>query len=306
MSEAILKALMQLFALIVDIDKIQEISEKERAIIRSFLSRQLSSELVEKYMEIFDRYLHHYHADQIDKGSIRGKKRNALTAVRILSICEQINEELEQKQKVFVIIQMIEYIAYGIEIRETELDFLQTVASAFNMDEDEYQDILHFVVYPLKEIPRKKFVLQIDNEAVSTIKDVHHITEPNLNGEISFLNVSTLNTYLLRYHGKEDLFLNGQTINSGLTYSFEHGSSIRGANIDSIYYTNVAGIFSTHLISSKISFMAREVEFRFPNSQNGIHGFNLHEESGKLVGIMGGSGVGKSTLLNVLNGNLKP
>ena len=37
MSEAILKALMQLFALIVDIDEIQEISEKERAIIRAFL-----------------------------------------------------------------------------------------------------------------------------------------------------------------------------------------------------------------------------------------------------------------------------
>ena len=53
MSEAILKALMQLFALVVDIDAIQEISEKEKAIIRSFLSRQLSSELVEKYMDIF-------------------------------------------------------------------------------------------------------------------------------------------------------------------------------------------------------------------------------------------------------------
>ncbi len=29
-------------------------------------------------------------------------------------------------------------------------------------------------------------------------------------------------------------------------------------------------------------------------------------DTGKLVGIIGGSGVGKSTLLNVLNGNLKP
>jgi ABC-type multidrug transport system ATPase subunit len=57
---------------------------------------------------------------------------------------------------------------------------------------------------------------------------------------------------------------------------------------------------------SRISFIARDIEFRFKNSTNGIQGFNLSEESGRLIGIMGGSGVGKSTLLNVLNGNLKP
>jgi len=91
-----------------------------------------------------------------------------------------------------------------------------------------------------------------------------------------------------------------------MTYTFDHGSSIRGQNIDPIYFTDVAGIFSTATISTKISFVAREVEFRFKNSENGIQNFNLNEESGRLIGIMGGSGVGKSTLLNVLNGNLKP
>ena len=90
MSEAILKAMMQLFALIVDIDEIQEISAKERSIIRAFLSRQLNIELTEKYMAIFENYLQHYHHDTIDKQSLRRKKRTSLTAVRILSICEQI------------------------------------------------------------------------------------------------------------------------------------------------------------------------------------------------------------------------
>ena len=149
MSEAILKALMQLFALVVDIDEVQEISEKEREIIRTFLSRQLNSELTEKYMSIFENYLLHYHHDALAKESVKRKKRTTLTAVRILSICEQINEELEQHQKIYVIMQLVEYIAFGIEIRDTELEFLQTVATAFNLDEDEYQDILHFIVYSL-------------------------------------------------------------------------------------------------------------------------------------------------------------
>ena len=138
MSEAILKALMQLFALIVDIDEVQQISEREKDIVKAFLSRQLSSELVDHYMQVFERYLNHYHQEQIAKGSRKERKRTSLTAVRILGICEQINEELEQKQKVYVIIQLIEYIAYGIEIREKELDFLLTVATAFNIPDDEY------------------------------------------------------------------------------------------------------------------------------------------------------------------------
>lgn len=306
MSEAILKALMQLFALIVDIDAIEEISEKERTIIRSFLSRQLNNELVERYMKMFDEYLVQYHQHTIAKDSIRDRKRTALTAVRILGICEQINEELEQRQKIYVIIQLIEYIAYGIEVREKELDFLQTVASAFNIHEQEYQNILHFVAFSLEQIPQKENVLLINSEQLPVLEEVNHLCNKNLQGEISFLNITSVNTFVLRYHGREDLFLNGQNILPGFTFTFEHGSSIRGQSIYPIYYSDVAGIFSKFSISSKLNFIARDVVFKFKNSENGLQEFNMEEEAGRLVGIMGGSGVGKSTLLNVLNGNLIP
>jgi ABC-type multidrug transport system ATPase subunit len=306
MSEAILKALMRLFALIVDIDEVQEISEQERSIIKAFLARQLSSELVDKYLNVFDEYLTLYHRDRIDKGSLRDKKRTSLTAVRILGICEKINEELEQKQKIYVIIQLIEYIAYGIEIREKELDFLQTVASAFNIPENEYENLLGFIAYSREDIPGKDHVLVINSDDKPAYKEVHHIKDANLAGEITFLNIISVNSYVLRYHGNEDLFLNGQLLHAGTSTTFEHGSSIRGSSIDPIYYSDVAGVFSKSAISTRLTFVARDVEFRFRNSENGIQEFNLVEESGKLVGIMGGSGVGKSTLLNVLNGNLKP
>ena len=306
MSEAILKAMMQLFALIVDVDEIQEVSEKERDIIRAFLSRQLNSELTEKYMSIFENYLYHYHHDAIDKESLKKRKRTSLTAVRILSICEQINEELEQQQKIYVIIQLVEYIAYGIVIRDTELDFLQTVATAFNIDEEEYQEILHFVVYPLKDMPVKEQVLLINSAEDAGVEGVNHIRNQHLEGDVYFLNIQSVNMYVLRYQGKEDLFLNGQLVQAGITYTFEHGASLRGQKLDPVYYTDVAGVFSVAAARSRISFVARNVEFRFKGSKNGIHGFNLSEESGRLIGIMGGSGVGKSTLLNVLNGNLKP
>ncbi len=51
--------------------------------------------------------------------------------MRILAICEKINEELQQKQKIYVLVQLTDYISQGAEITENELDFLQTVANAF-------------------------------------------------------------------------------------------------------------------------------------------------------------------------------
>ena len=48
------------------------------------------------------------------------------------------------------------------------------------------------------------------------------------------------------------------------------------------------------------------LEYKFKGGKLGLRNINIHEESGKLIGIMGGSGAGKSTLLNVLNSNEVP
>ena len=65
-------------------------------------------------------------------------------------------------------------------------------------------------------------------------------------------------------------------------------------------------IFNEAKPETKVSLTAKDLVFRFNDSENGIHNFNFHEESGQLVGILGVSGTGKSTLLNLLNGNIKP
>ena len=118
--------------------------------------------------------------------------------------------------------------------------------------------------------------------------------------------MKALNTYILRYSGNEDIYLNGQNILGGITYIFDRGSSIRGAGISPVYFTEIVGIISDASFENRITLDARNVNFKFKNSENGIHDLNIHEGSGRLVGILGGSGVGKSTTLSILNGTLKP
>jgi ABC transport system ATP-binding/permease protein len=306
MSESILNALMQLFALISDIHDDTVVTSREKDVVRSFLARLLNNELVTKYMKLFEVYLALYNSQRIVKGSVQDKKRTSLNAMKILGICEKINEELQQKQKVYVLIQLIDFISSGDEITENELDFLYTVSNAFNIPESEYNNIRSFIMNTPDDIPEKKRVLIINNKSVNEDAGYKYILKENLNGVILFLHIESTNTYIMRYSGNEDLYLNGQNILAGITYIFDRGSSIRGAGIIPVYFTEIVGIISEASFETRITLDARSVFFKFINSENGIHDLNFHEGSGKLVGILGGSGVGKSTTLSILNGTLKP
>jgi ABC-type multidrug transport system fused ATPase/permease subunit len=292
MSELILKALMQLFALIGDIHDATVITSRERDVVRLFLTRHLNNELVSRYMKMFEEYLEHFNAERIQKGSIKDMKRISLNAVKILAICEKINEELQQKQKVYVLVKLMDYISLGEEVTENELDFLLTVANAFYINQAEYESIKIFIIERADNVPDRKRMLIIDNNKEYKHPEGKHMCNENLNGAISFLQIPSTNTFLMRYSGNADLYLNGQNISTGETYTFDHGSSIRGQGINPIYYTEVVSIISEASFEVKISLNAHDVSFKFRNSENGIHHLNFHEESGKLVGILGGSGVG--------------
>ena len=51
-------------------------------------------------MEMFDEYLTQYQFRKNRQGKYQRQKRTSLTAVRILGICEKINEELQSETKV--------------------------------------------------------------------------------------------------------------------------------------------------------------------------------------------------------------
>ena len=65
MSEPILKALMQLFALIGDIHDDSVITAREKNIVRLFLLRHLNNEMVARYMNMFEEYLSQFNNERI-------------------------------------------------------------------------------------------------------------------------------------------------------------------------------------------------------------------------------------------------
>lgn len=306
MSESILKALMQLFAIIAHVNK-DGVSDKSRSIVESYLKLQLSLAQVMEYLGVFDEYIQIHQGDVAEKDGTQVRKRTSSNSVKVLRICQQINEELQQEQKILVVLQLLEFISFGEEITEKELDFVKTVSDIFNIPGDEYLNSHAFILEgSLEKIPFKENVLILDANEGEPLPGFKHIQYKQLDGRILVLYLPSINIYAFRYVGETDLYLNGHSIMLNRTYMLPKGSAIRSPKIGSIYYSDIVAKFIDSLLEQKVVFTAKDVEFRFKNSPNGIHKFTFSEHGGELIGIMGGSGVGKSTLLNVLNGNLKP
>jgi ABC transport system ATP-binding/permease protein len=301
MSEQILKALMQLFAIIAH--PASNASDR-RSIVEYFLKRQLNQEAVKTYIEVFNYYYELHQEKLSEKGLV--KKRTSSSSVRVLKICTQINEELTQRQKNIVLVQLLEFVKSGGEITEQEMAFVTTVGDAFHIPEEEYKHIEDLAFFGYEKLPDTKKLLVIDNNKDFQHPNVLHINQPALDGQIRILEVDSSNMYLIKYMGESELYLNGQLLEKEKIYVLTNGSSVRNPKIRPIYYGDIVSQFNIQRIKTRIVFEAREIEYFFKSGKTGLHKLNFSEESGKLVGIMGASGAGKSTLLNVLNGTYPP
>ncbi len=318
MSERILKALMQLFAIIAKVDEEEEpenleaevsdspvevTSSKGRKIVELFLNQELSSDLVQEYLDLFDEYLNTHHAKSAKKKGKR--KRTSVNSVKVLKICTQINEELAQKQKIIVLVRLLEFINANDLVTEQELEFVETVADTFNIEREEFVRIKQFVDAK-DEVIDSPYFLYINNKEGQALSEAKHIYNQTLLGEIRILRVTSVNVYFFKVVGEADLYLNGQIIPEGRHQILNQGSSIRSSKVKPIYYSDIIGRYLSDKNQEKIVFEANHITYRFKAGNLGLHDLNFRSESGKLVGIMGGSGAGKSTLLNVLNGNNTP
>jgi ABC-type multidrug transport system ATPase subunit len=300
MSERILKALMQLFSIVSEAN---EISDNSRVIVESFLKQQLNQQLVDEYLKLYDEFIE---AKTQKSDSEKKRKRTSVNSVKVLLICTQINEELAQKQKIIVLIRLLEFIYANKTATEQELEFVNTVSETFNIPKEEFDLALSFVHNTLDEKIDSLNVLVINNKKENELKQSRHIYSESISGELRVIKVETVNMFFVRYFGNSELYLNGILINKSRSHILNQGSSIRSSRVQPIYYSDIISSFFKDDNAEKIVFNVENLTYKFKGGNMGMHHFSFSEESGRMVGIMGASGAGKSTLLNLLNGAYMP
>ena len=287
---------MQLFAIISGSGQ-----KSGREIVALFLRQQLNKEMVNNYLKLYEEFAEKFHNVK------DSEKKTSMASVKVLRICNQINEELQQKEKFFVVVRLLEFLREYTDHGPQELAFVETVADAFNIEQSLFKKIQTHVDCDIENVPDDAHYLIAASEKKTDLRNAQFLQVEHLKGTLLFLRLQEENIFFVRYFGPDALSLNSQHIAPLRTYVFGQGSSIRGAKIHPVFYSDVLHRYLLTDSPATIVYRVEDVSYYFPGSQKqALHQFNLMEDSGTLVGIMGGSGAGKSTCLNVLNGNYSP
>jgi ABC-type multidrug transport system ATPase subunit len=297
MSEEILDALMQFFAIIAKQD--DGMMESEEEYVRSFLVSQLNTDKVEEFMTYF------LSKAKSDKKEGEKKLTSVNDSVRVLGLCKKINKKLNANQKVVVLVRLFELVNTSRAFTEQRMAIINTVANVFNITKEEFKDIETFVI--------QNETSKLDTENILIISDKKHICEHckqiptgEIDEDVIILHIKSSDLYFLKYTGTRQLFLNGMILSNKRIYLYAQGSTLKFPKGKPVYYSDVVSHFMADELTNKLSFNVNNLEYRFPSGGIGLRDINLSEEQGKLVGIMGASGAGKTTLMNVLSGINNP
>ncbi len=311
MSEEILKALTQLFAIITK--QGEGVTDVERQFVEQFFKQRLSKDSVQEYLDLYDSFLvdkpkkkkrrEREGKENIDseKKERKSKLTSMKDSVRTLSICKKINKTLAQKQKVIVLIELLELVNSDKNFSPQRREIINTVAEVFKVSKEEYKIIEKYVLATtIDELDYPSILIASSQEFEN--KKHYNIVSEHLGSPIVFLKIESVDLYFVQALGQDETILNSQVLRNESVYLYSAGSILKPAKGAPFYYSDVISNFNNDSEQNSISFNCKEVEFHFPNGAIGLRGIDISESRGKLLGIMGASGAGKTTLLNVLAG----
>lgn len=286
MNETILNGLLNLFAIFASSVHIER--EKAGNAVHSYLSSHFGVRSHKEYIELYSTLREMYDDSLfvLDKEQI------------VRNICEQMKVKLRAEEQLLLLIRFIEFAYSNSEEFENHLSLFHLVADIFSISDEEFEDTLAFVT----GMPSDSLLIISGNENA----EGNHITRKGMDGFIRVFFIRRFDKQIFTYHGTGTVFMNDIPLTPGIFYAWQHSSVLKGPLFLPVYYSDLLTVFNKHVRKDTIYLSGRDINFTFSNSTNGLHNFSFNLESGQLVAIMGGSGVGKSTLLSIMNGDIHP
>ncbi len=272
MTDVILSSFISLFALFGKEEQVDETRAKEMLV--SYLRRHFGIRNIDLYLDLYsDMRMAYEMTDELDsEATVKG-------------ICSTLHGKIRTSDEALLLLRLMEFCS---DDGLSALSMFDTMASQFHISVEQYRDFTDFV-----------------NNRESEHVRLHHIK--GFDGTLKTLLDPSTNLLIFTYLGDDTVRLNDVPVLSGTYQVWQQSSVLKNAAGHPVYYSSIISSYNKDDERTQaVEFRGHNVNFRFPGSDNGMHDLSFTLHNGELLAIMGGSGTGKTTLLSLLNGSLKP
>ena len=272
MTDNILSSFISLFALFGKEKQVDE--ERAKTMLANYLRRHFGIRNIDLYLDLYsDMRMAYEMTDDLDSEQ---------TATYI---CSTLHGKIQGKEEALLLLRVMEFCGSDGDVTSP---MFTTMATHFHIPEVQYKDFSDFVA----------------NRETEHVK-LHTIE--GFDGKIKTLLDQQTGLLLFTYNGSDTVTLNDVPVLPGVYQVWQQSSVLKNAIGKPVYYSSIISSYDKdRQQAEEVEFCGRDINFRFHNSDNGMHDLSFTLKNGEMLAIMGGSGTGKTTLLSLLNGSLKP
>lgn len=275
MNDIILSSLLNLFALYGAKKGIGK--DESLPLISSYLTRFYGIRNLKSYIRLYS-----------DLSDFYTEFPETDTDAVIDGICANLKGRLKPQEGAAFLLRLMEFLDKQKELTENDKNDLRKVADCFSVGEGLMDDFMNFIhTKPSENV----LVFPLDGNC-GTLKTIYS---------------RDLDLLAFAYIGERSIFMDDIQLMPEVFQVWNKSSLLKSSHFSPLYYSSIMSMYNQEKSGDEIELCGRDVNFRFEKGgDNGMHNLSFTLHTGELVAIMGGSGVGKSTLLSLLNGNLKP
>ena len=272
MTDVILSSFISLFALFGKVEQVDE--ERAKEMLVSYLRHQFGIRNIDLYLDLYsDMRMAYEMTDDLN------------TQDTVRSICSNLQTDIRNTEKALLLLRLLEFCADDDGFTDV---MFRTMAEQFNIPDEQYNNFMDYV----NNKPTEHVIL--------------HQLE-GFDGQLKTLLDPFTGLLMFTYMGNDTVLLNDVPVLSGCYQVWLQSSVLKGKSGRPVYYSSIISCYDkSDSEVEAVEFCGRDVTFRFPGSDNGMHNLSFNLHNGELLAIMGGSGTGKTTLLSLLNGSMKP
>lgn len=274
-TDVILSGLTNLFALFGSRDCVA--MDKSKTTLVNYFQRHFGIRNVQAFVNMYCDLRDLYdNSPDIDKDSI------------IENVCQGLIEQIDVVEREMMLLRLMQFcVHYELGYLADDELFVKT-AKSFGVSEHLFLVFCDFVGDKESEYVRKQ--------------DFN-----GFEGHITTLWMPRHNRMLFTYSGSDEVLMDDVPVLADTFQTWSDSGVLKSVHSGvRLYFSTIFAPYQGEDTGNEVRFCGRNINFRFPNSDNGIHDFSFSLQNGDLVAVMGGSGAGKSTLMSLLNGSLTP